>query len=209
MRRPGWTFLALLAACAGCAGAPASEEPVRPPPVVLEEGDLEKLLERQRILHQPGVHHHRLDSLVGDWRVHVERRSSVSQALAPLAVGRAAIRWKMGGRFLELEIELDVRGVPHAVSGLLGYDAAGEEYQALWISAASSAMSFAHGRGNPDGRGIVFEAAAPSGGAVAPLSRSVLRILDADRFTIERVGPDAFGQDGVLERTSYLRGLTR
>ena len=169
-----------------------------------QQEDASERIEHARQVHRPGKHHQALSPLEGDWQVRVLGEENAGGDPREIALGRALIRWTMGGLFLRWDVVLEVGTSRHTVTGFLGYDVIQEHYQALWVSELSSSLSLAHGSGSLSGRGIVLQASAPpQRGFVEP--RSVLRLLDGDHFTIESIGTKADGEEGVMQQAVYSR----
>ncbi len=195
-------------ALAACSSTPPPNElranPARPP---VQELSPAERIELARRVHQRGSGHEKLDVLEGRWTVGVVMQNADGSDPRPAGKGEAEIRWTMERRFLLWDLRLEVEQQAHHVSGFLGYDVLLQEYQALWISELSTGMSLARGDGEPEGRGIVLQvrpSGKPSSGETAG-ARSVLRVLDRDHFVIESIGPDARGEEGVIQRASYVR----
>jgi hypothetical protein len=201
-------FSLLLCALAACSSAPtagnARETPARAP---VRELSAAERIELARRVHQRGPGHEKLDVLEGRWSVSLVSQNADGSDERTTGGGEANITWTMGRRFLDWEVVLDVEQEQHRVSGFLGYDVVLQEYQALWISELSTGMSLARGDGDPEGRGIVLQVRASGKGSSSETAgaRSVLRVLDHDHFVIESIGPDSRGEEGVVQRTSYVR----
>jgi len=140
-----------------------------------------------------------LVELAGTWTIEV-RAPGVER---PVGQGRGRLQALHGGRFLRLEVALDLEGSPFALTGHLGFDPQRGEYQALWLSDLAAGMSLLRGGGELDGRGITLRA-----DDAQELGKSVLRRLDPDTFLLETwgVGPDRRER---LLRTSTYRRVTR
>jgi hypothetical protein len=202
----GNVFFALLGAA--CVGAPPTQDSSGSERAAAGAGARElspsERIELARSIHRPGPMHRALDPLQGDWDIRVHRQEVDGSQARELGVGRAHLSWTMGGLFLHWEVELEVGGGEHSVNGFLGYDVVQEQYQALWVSELASGLSLAQGDGDLAGRGIVLQTpGSPRRGF--PGSRSVLRLLDRDHFTIESIGVNARGEEGVVQRAIYSR----
>lgn len=143
----------------------------------------------------------RLDALVGDWEAELTDASG-----AHLARGEARIDWCLDGRFLGWDARFELERSSFPSRGMLGFDAGTREYQWVWASGWSGRASLAHGRGELDGSGLrlVAEESDPATGVLVR-ARSVLRLLDPDRFEIAQ---DVEGEPGTWRpttRTVYTR----
>jgi hypothetical protein len=94
----------------------------------------------------------------------------------------------------------------YATSCYLGYDVNQAEYQLLMISYLATGMSFAHGRGDIDGKGIqlTIEVLDPASGAIKR-AQSTLRLVNHDHFVLEQLGIDPSGEQRIVRRTHYWR----
>ena len=117
----------------------------------------------------------------------------------PIGVGEATLEAVHGGRFLRLTVNLSLEGRTVDLTGHLGYDRAGGEWQALWLSDLSTGMSLLRGTGEL-GRGVSLVGV--RGGL---RGRSVLTVSGPDRFRVETYGPGEDGRERLLRRSDYLR----
>ena len=145
----------------------------------------------------PGREHEALARLVGDWDVLVDGPGDVR-----IGSGSAHMTLEHGGRFLRIDLSLEIAGVPTSSTGFLGFDRDLGEYQSLWLSDLSSAMSLTHGRGSLTGQGISL-----SGVAADSSGRSLLRLLGDDELEVDVLGVGPDGAERRLRRSRYLRGL--
>ncbi|MBL8857927.1 MAG: DUF1579 family protein [Planctomycetes bacterium] len=146
-----------------------------------------------------------MNLFVGSWETVVVdvSESGVESDARP---GRATIEWIFGGRYLRWDAVLELGGETHATTGYLGYDVNQAEYQLLMISDLATGMGVAHGRGEPNSKGITLtlEIVDPRSGALQR-ARSVLRVLGADHFVLEQMAGDGSGGERVARRTHYRR----
>lgn len=139
--------------------------------------------------------HRELRALAGDWEVTV----TAPGREAPLGSGRARLVPLHGGRFLRLEVELELQGRPLTSTGHLGHDTRMREWQALWLSGVSNGMALLRGRGDLErGVDLVGELRGVRG-------RSRLRLVGPDELRVETFGPGPDGGERLLRTTTYVR----
>jgi len=139
--------------------------------------------------------HEALASLAGSWAVTVTAPGQD----APVGGGSARIEALHGGRYLRLEVALDLDGRPLVLTGHLGHDAERGEWQALWLSDLSTGMSLLSGGGDLE-RGV--QLVGQRGGV---RGRSVLTVEGPDAFRLETFGPGPDGRERLLRTSRYVR----
>lgn len=195
--------LAALFACS------APIERAAPPSTPMDASGVpaEAALEARRELARVSVQMTRLSGLAGDWDVTFETLDPSGNPTAVVARGTASLELDLGGRLLCWATELEIGSVPVAARGLLSFDVERGLYQLLWVSELASGLRIASGGGDPDRGGIYLEIAEldPESGALVR-ARTVLRVFDADNFTLVQWGLDPLESEWVPQRrTSYRR----
>jgi hypothetical protein len=202
-----WLWLGLCLAACG-----ATPEQRLPHSTELVEGELslaqtwQALVEERRAASAPGEELARLAPLLGEWQVELEV-TGASGAAGRVAQGSAEVSSELGGRFLRFDVRLEVGLQPVRSGGLLGYDTELGQYELLWFGELSSTQRIARGHGDPGRGGIHLEASIPDPGTGAVRhTRSVLRIEEPDRFTLDQWGLDHESSEWLrLLRTTYRR----
>jgi hypothetical protein len=168
------------------AGAAAAAPAANPIPI---EEQVKALAAQSR----PGAKHAELGPLAGSWDV-VLSDVGADQKEIERCRGGATLAWILGGRFLHWDVAVDFNGVEGTTTGYLGFDSRLDEYELLMISDLAQGMAVAHGTGDLAAQGLVFtvEQLDPRSGARAR-SRSRLRLLAPDHFTLQQLEPDSPG----------------
>jgi hypothetical protein len=135
---------------------------------------------------QADEHHRSLERLLGDWTYEGKIWSEPSQA--PAAVqGTARFRPVLDGRFVEDDEEGTIYlGAPQRSHALVGYDAASNRHQVLWVDTAGTAMTFAEGAcEGPGCAAITLRARRLDAEGRSWGLRLVMSNAGADRFRLE------------------------
>jgi Protein of unknown function (DUF1579) len=181
MRRSAPWLLLLVAACAA---PPPSTSPAPVAPTLPGNS-----------AQGPGPAHSQLAALEGDYAVTVTSPGRD----APVGEGSARLSSLHGGRFLRLEVQLELEGTPVRLTGHLGFDGASQEWQALWLSDLSTGMSLLRGRGQLEqGVHLRGEQAGVSG-------RSILRVRTPTGFSLATYGRGPDGRERLLRTSTYVR----
>lgn len=112
------------------AGDPAKGQP-----------DMQQMMEAYARVSAPGAEHHRLDVMVGDWKVQMSFWADPGSE-PEVSAATSHIAWIMDGHYLQEDVvaEGDAAGVQFRGRGTYGYDKARKEYVSVWIDTMSTAI---------------------------------------------------------------------
>lgn len=142
----------------------------------------------------PGEAHSSLGKLAGEWSVDVQA-GDVS-----VGSGLASVVRIHGGRFVLLQVSLNLDGSAVRSTGIVGYDAVAQRFQALWVSDLSTEMTLLAGRGSLEGAGLRLAGRSSEAEGV-----SRIQLLDEDNFVTESWGRSREGDPVLLRRSRYTR----
>ncbi len=153
----------------------------------------------------PGEHHKHLDPLAGSWDTEVKWWTG--PAVEPqVSRGKAEVKWILGGRFIQEEVQGGTPEQPFQGLGLQGYDNFLKKYQSVWIDSMSTSLMISSG--SCDGAGKVFTMIGkyldPAVGKEKAI-RGVLKITGGDSHVYEmyEAGPD--GKEYQALQVNYTR----
>ena len=197
------TLLLSLAACGTPANSGVANRGATGEPRADESNPWETRLE----LAPPSEDLMRLSELVGEWDVVLEDLSQGAGAAREVARGSATIRTSLGGRYLAWDTSFELADRVVSAHGRLGFDESHDVFQFLWLSELAPGMRIASGRGDAHRGGLVLEISErdPDTGALLR-ARTVLKIEDADHFSLSQLGLDPLEGDWLpQQRTLYVR----
>lgn len=115
----------------------------------------EEILKMLEALGKPGPMHDHILATEGSWSV--QARVWEGGAEPTVSTARSTAQAIMGGRFVRSEYEGQMFGRPYKTIGLMGYNNAKKQYEAVWVDDFNSNISFTIGQASPDGKTITFE----------------------------------------------------
>ena len=148
-----------------------------------------------------GPNHHKLDPLVGSYRV--EAKFWMKPGSAPeITPGTADFTWILGGHYLAMNYNSSFHGQPFQGQGLFGYSNVAGQYQSAWVDTMGTEIMMSKGNFDQSGA-LVF-----NGEFKCPVTdnamttREILRI-GTDRHTYEMWHPalDGSGEFKAMEIT--------
>lgn len=141
----------------------------------------------------PGEHHEHLKKLAGN---HTYTMKMWMDPTAPPSesTGKRTAEFLLGGRFLQEKFTGTFMGMPFEGIGLIGYDNIKKEYVGTWIDNMGTGIMTSHGTCDKSGWTMTGEATDPMTGKTWT-SRSVVKIVDDNTFTMEMFGPGADGKE--------------
>lgn len=187
---------------------PPSTGPVPKPPVGvpgdLGPQELARAMTETLRLSVPGEPHKRLGRLVGEFDV--ELLLTLPGSEPERSVGSARAGLVLGGRYLVLELDVPMRGVPLEGLYIFGYDRLRSLWSASWRDSLSTWSIEAFGTADQDDQdllrllGLMFDVASPNGREF----RIDFALTSADRFAIA-VFDSVQGQQVKVMEQRFIR----
>jgi hypothetical protein len=168
------------------------------------EMDNDEMMKRMEEAGEPGPAHRALDDLLGEWRAEVKCWMDPNGE-PQVTQGRATVRWRFDGRFIEEEFHGEMMGRPFVGQTLMGYDNTKQKFTSLWIADTATSMFFSEGKGDARNRVITLEgkaSCAATGRTDLPM-RTVLRLLSSDKHVLEMF--DGSKGDAKTMEITYTR----
>ncbi len=141
----------------------------------------------------PGEHHEHMKKLAGN---HTYTMKMWMDPSAPPteSTGKRTSEFLLGGRFLEEKYSGTFMGMPFEGIGVLGFDNVQKQYVGTWIDNMGTGIMTSHGTCDKTGWTMTGESSDPMTGKKWT-SRSVVKIVDDNTFTMEMYGPGADGKE--------------
>ncbi len=141
----------------------------------------------------PGEHHDHLKKLTG------KHTYTMKMYMAPGAppvesTGTRTAEMLLGDRFLEEKYSGNFMGMPFEGLGFMGYDNVNKQYVGTWMDNMSTGIMDMHGTCDKGSWSMTGEGTDPATGKKMT-TRSVLKIVDDNTFTLEMFGPGADGKE--------------
>ena len=111
--------------------------------------DMAKMMELMGKYNNPGPSHAVLGRFVGEFT------TELSMMGGPPEKGRAHGEWTLGRRFVTLEGEGTLMGMPSETFSMLGYDNFKQSFVTTYASSIETAMRHAEGDLTPDGKALI------------------------------------------------------
>ncbi len=188
MKKFACTILLLVAALATAAFA--GDDKKAPPPG--QQADAAATQAMMAAM-TPGEHHEHLKKIAGN---HTYTMKMWMDPTAPPveSTGKRSTEFLLGGRFLQEKFSGTFMGMPFEGIGVLGYDNVKKEYVGTWVDNMGTGIMTSHGTCDKSGWTMIGEATDPMTGKPWT-SRSVLKLVDDNTFTMEMFGPNAEGKE--------------
>jgi hypothetical protein len=166
---------------------PAAAQPEKPSMPGMSEADMKACMDAAT----PGPNHELLTRSVGTYTV----KSSMwmGEGAEPMtAEAKATITSVMDGKFTRWETVGDVPGMGEMKgSGTYGYDNAGKQFQACWITSCGTGMMIGTGEASEGGKTMTWTYTYNCPIAKKPIKmRDVEKHPDADTIVVTTFGPD-------------------
>ncbi len=147
--------------------------------------DLSSMMAKAQQYTQPGEHHSKLERLVGNWKT--QMRITMQGAPDTATEGTASIKWIMPGRWLQMESNGSLMGLPMHSITLLGYDNFKQSYVTTAISTIDTAMNHAEGDFTPDDKALILYGTLDEylTGEHDKMVKTVYRFVSDNEITIE------------------------
>ena len=135
--------LLLLSFVVSAAVRSAAEPPKAPP----EQVDMATMMERAKQFTSPGPEHAWLARFLGEWET--EARITMAGSETPGEKGTSRGRWLIEGRWLALEGEGSMMGMPFKTFCILGYDRFKMSYVTACVQSVDTALTTSEGDIDP------------------------------------------------------------
>jgi hypothetical protein len=183
----------------------------RGPAIAQEMGETQMPPEMQEAyaayleLQQPGEHHERLASWLGEWDCEVN--VMMDPAAPPVqSRGSATFSWLHEGRWLKQEFRGEMMGEPFTGFGISGYDNYRKQYVDMWVDSMSTSMMTMRGSTMPGSDVIAMfgEMDEPMTGEIGKTVRNIITFHSDDHATFE-MQEVMYGEPFTVMRIEYRR----
>jgi len=152
----------------------------------------------------PSEGHKVMEQLVGSWDYSL-RYWSAPNTPPEVSTGTSDVKWILGNRFLEMDVNGTSMGQPFEGMGIIGYDNAKKEYVNTWIDNMGTGMMNATGTYNAETNTMT-----ETGTYTDPMSgeqkfKGVTKFVDADSFTYEMYTYAPDGSEFRNMKINYIR----
>ena len=153
----------------------------------------------------PGDAHKVLDHFVGDWDYTVKWWNTPGTEPA-VSTGENEVKWIMGGRFLEADVDGTSMGQKFEGLGIMGYDNVKKVYTNVWIDSMGTGMMTGTGSYDAEKKQLT-----ETGSYTDPMTgedrtyRGVTTIIDNDNHTYELYTSGADGKEFRQMEITYKR----
>jgi len=116
----------------------------------MDPAQMQRMMQLAEKLATPGEAHKRLDYFVGEWDT-----STIVMGM-PSEAGTQSIKWILGGRQLQSDVNGTLMGRPFEGFGLLGYDNYKKKYTSVWCDSQSTTLLTSEGLADQSGKVITL-----------------------------------------------------
>ena len=150
-------------------------------PGQMDQAELQRMMQLGQELATPGEAHKRLDYFTGDWDF------STSMMGMPSEPGSQTIKWILGGRYLQSNVNGTLMGQPFEGLGLLGYDNYKKKYTYVWCASNSTTLLTSEGLADQTGKVITLFGTMDEwmDGTHDKAVKYIYRIIDEDTYEFE------------------------
>ena len=147
----------------------------------MDPAQMQRMMQLAEELATPGEAHRRLDFFTGEWDT-----STTVMGMEP-ETGTQSIKWILGGRQLQSEVNGSVMGRPFEGLGLLGYDNYKKKYTSVWCDSQSTTLLTSEGLTDQSGKVITFYGTMDEwmDGTHDKAVKYVYRIVDENTYEFE------------------------
>ena len=152
----------------------------------------------------PSEGHKVLDQLVGNWEYILKYWSSPDTPPEE-STGTNDVKWIIGGRFLQMDVNGTSMGQPFEGMGIMGYDNAKKEYVNTWIDSMGTGMMNATGSYDAETKTLT-----ETGTYTDPMEgqqtfKGVTKFIDEDNVTYEMYISGPEGKETRVMEINYTR----
>ena len=147
----------------------------------MDPAQMQRMMQLAEELATPGETHRRLDFFTGEWDT-----STTVMGMEP-ETGTQSIKWILGGRQLQSEVNGTVMGRPFEGLGLLGYDNYKKKYTSVWCDSQSTTLLTSEGLADQSGKVITLYGTMDEwmDGTHDKAVKYVYRIVDENTYEFE------------------------
>jgi len=152
----------------------------------------------------PGDGHKIMGQLEGNWDYSLKYWTSPNTPPEE-STGTNDVKWILGNRFLEMNVQGTSMGQPFEGMGLLGYDNTKKEYTSTWIDTMGTGMMSATGSYDPGTKSIT-----EVGNFTDPMLgeqsfKGITKFVDTDNITYEMFISTPTGEEFRVMEINYTR----
>ena len=176
-------------------------------PAAVRAGDISKeMMQNMAAYGGPGPEHAVFKDAAGKWNT--VSRTWMKPGDKPMeSKGIAALRWIMGGRFLEQKFKGEMGGEKFEGVGYLGYDRIKKRYESIWLDGMSTGIFFVPGTWNAETKTLTSEGTYSNAmsGSAEEWSKSEWTLKDRDTHVFVMYAKDEKGKPFKMMEMTYTR----
>lgn len=206
MRMRSLCLTAALAGAALLSSWALSEEGKEKPKAEIPK-EQQEMMEKWMAAALPGPHHEHLKALAGHWKQEVKMWPDPASPPS-VSEGVGDVKWIMGGRYLQEDVQGTMMEGPFNGMGITGYDNVQKKYVSSWIDSMGTGIMTS--TGTCDGAGKVFNWTGEYFDAVSGKKetyRMVTRVVDDTKHVFEMwsKNPQSQGKEFKMMEITYTR----
>lgn len=152
----------------------------------------------------PSEGHKVLEQLVGNWEYTLKYWSSPDTPPEE-STGTNDVKWILGGRFLEMDVNGRSMGQPFEGMGIMGYDNAKKEYVNTWIDSMGTGMMNATGSYDAETKTLTETGSYTDPMAGQQTFKGVTKFIDEDNVSYEMYISGPEGKETRVMEINYTR----
>lgn len=152
----------------------------------------------------PSEGHKVLEQLVGNWEYTLKYWSSPDTSPEE-STGTNDVKWILGGRFLEMDVNGRSMGQPFEGMGIMGYDNAKKEYVNTWIDSMGTGMMNATGSYDAETKTLTETGSYTDPIAGQQTFKGVTKFIDEDNVSYEMYISNPEGKETRVMEINYTR----
>jgi len=152
----------------------------------------------------PSEGHKVLEQLVGNWEYILKYWSSPDTPPEE-STGTNDVKWIIGGRFLEMDVNGTSMGQPFEGMGIMGYDNAKKEYVNTWIDSMGTGMMNATGSYDAETKTLTETGSYTDPMAGQQTFKGVTKFIDEDNVSYEMYISGPEGKETRVMEINYTR----
>ncbi len=152
----------------------------------------------------PSEGHKILEQLVGNWEYKLKYWSSPDTPPEE-STGTNDVKWILGGRFLEMDVNGRSMGQPFEGMGIMGYDNAKKEYVNTWIDSMGTGMMNATGSYDAETKTLTETGSYTDPMAGQQTFKGVTKFINEDNVSYEMYISGPGGKETRVMEINYTR----